>query len=111
MRFDTTEVIDALPDTLVVVARMLGRGRVSGVEVQANGASVWTLRDGVVTALTLHQTRDEALEAVGLAPSAVPQALLRKGRPCPAIPDHAWSGEHVARESQGRCTASKPTLP
>ena len=68
MRFDTTEVIDALPDTLVVVARMLGRGRVSGVEVQAHGASVWTLRDGVVTALTLHQTRDEALEAVGLAP-------------------------------------------
>jgi len=65
MRFDTTEVIDALPDTLVVVPRMLGRGRVSGVEVQAHGASVWTLRDGVVTA---HQTRDEALEAVGLAP-------------------------------------------
>jgi ketosteroid isomerase-like protein len=66
LRFDMTEVIDAMPDTLVVVARLLGRGRASGVEVEAQGASVWTLREGTITGLTLYQTRGEALKAVGL---------------------------------------------
>jgi hypothetical protein len=45
--------------------RLLGRGRASGVEVEALGAAVWTLRDGTVTGLTLYQTRNEALRAVG----------------------------------------------
>jgi ketosteroid isomerase-like protein len=66
LRFDTTEVIDAPPDSVVVVARLLGRGRASGIEVDALGASVWTLRHGVVTALRLYQTRDAALEAAGV---------------------------------------------
>ena len=66
LRFDTAEVIDVRPDTVVVVAWLLGRGRASGVEVQALGAALWTLRHGMVTGLTLYQTRDEALKAVGL---------------------------------------------
>jgi ketosteroid isomerase-like protein len=67
LRFDTTEVIDVPPNTVVVVARLLGRGRASGVEVDALGAGVWTLRDGVVIRLTLYQTRGAALGSVGLS--------------------------------------------
>jgi hypothetical protein len=67
LRFATTEVIDVGSDTVVLVARLLGRGRSSGVQVEALGAAVWTLRDRTVTGLTLYQTRDEALRAVGLA--------------------------------------------
>jgi ketosteroid isomerase-like protein len=67
LRFDTTEVIDAQSDTVLTVARLQARGRASGVEVEALGAGLWTLRDGMVTALTLYQTRDEALRAAGLA--------------------------------------------
>jgi ketosteroid isomerase-like protein len=65
-RFDVAEVIDAPPDRVVVVAHMRGRGRASGVEVAALGASVWTLRSGQVTGATMYQTRKQALEAAGL---------------------------------------------
>jgi ketosteroid isomerase-like protein len=66
LRFDITEVIDVPPDRVVVVARLLARGRASGINVDALGAVVWTLRDGMVTSGRLYQTRDEAREAVGL---------------------------------------------
>ena len=67
LRFETVEVIEGRANTVVVVARLAGRGRASGVDVVALGASVWTLREGMVTSLTLYQTREEALEAVGLS--------------------------------------------
>ena len=66
LRFDTTEVIDARTDAVIVVAWLHGRGRASGIEVEALGAGLWTLREGKVTNLKLYQTRDEALKAVGL---------------------------------------------
>jgi ketosteroid isomerase-like protein len=66
VRFDLAEVIDVPPDTVVVVARMRGRGRASGIEIAALGASVWTVRAGQVTGATMYQTRGHALEAVGL---------------------------------------------
>jgi ketosteroid isomerase-like protein len=65
-RFGIDEVINVPPDTVVVVGYMRGRGRVSGVEVEAFGASVWTVRAGKVTAATMYQARDQALKAVGL---------------------------------------------
>jgi hypothetical protein len=65
-RFDVAEVIDVPPDTVVLVARMLGRGRASGVEIAALGVSVWTLRNRRVTGATLYQTKDQALKAAGL---------------------------------------------
>ena len=67
LRFDATEVIDASSDTVLTVARLQARGRASGIEVGARGAALWKLRDGMVTALTLYQTRNEALRAVRLA--------------------------------------------
>ena len=64
--YDAAELIDVPPDTVVLVARVRGRGRVSGVETEALGAAVWTLRHGQITRLTLYQTRAQALKAAGL---------------------------------------------
>jgi hypothetical protein len=65
-RFDVAEVIDVPPDRVVVVAHTRGRGPASGVEVAALGAAVYTLRSGQVTGVTMYQTRERALKAVGL---------------------------------------------
>jgi ketosteroid isomerase-like protein len=67
VNFDPIEVIDASRDMVVTVTRFRGRGRASGVVVEALGAALWTLCGGVVTHLTLYQSRDQALKAVGLA--------------------------------------------
>ena len=64
--FDPIEVIDASPDMVVTVTRVRGRGRASGVDVEALGAALWTLRSGMVTHLRLYQSRDQALRAAGL---------------------------------------------
>ena len=64
-RFVDSEVIPAA-DTVVLCARIREQGRVSGATVESRGAAVWTLRGGKVTRLTLYQSRDEALKAVGL---------------------------------------------
>src|SRR5438045_7038858 len=66
LRFDVTELIDVPPDRVVVVARVTGRGRVSRIDTVSLGASVWMLRDRQVSRLTLYQTREDALKAVGL---------------------------------------------
>jgi ketosteroid isomerase-like protein len=65
-RFDVVEVIDVPPDSVVLVVHVRGRGRASGIETAALGASVWTLRAGRVTGLTFYEMRDQALKAVGL---------------------------------------------
>ncbi len=67
-RFDVVELLDAPPDSVVLVAYMRGRGRLSGLEIEALGAAVWTLAGGRVTGLKMHQTRDEAVRAAGLLP-------------------------------------------
>jgi len=66
-RLDFVKVIAAAPDTVAYTARMRERGRASGVEVTTQIALVWTLRDGKVIHLSVYQTSDEALKAVGLA--------------------------------------------
>ena len=64
--FETVELIDAPPNAVVAVGRMRGRGRTSGVAVEAHSVTAWTLRDGQISHIKLYQTRSEALEAVGL---------------------------------------------
>ena len=66
-RLDFVKIVAAAPDTVVYTARMRERGRASGVEVTTQIALVWTLRDGKVIHLSVYQTSDEALKAVGLA--------------------------------------------
>ncbi|HWG07727.1 MAG TPA: nuclear transport factor 2 family protein [Solirubrobacteraceae bacterium] len=67
LRFEETEVIDIAPGAVVLVAHVRGRGPASDLQTTALGASVWTLAGGRITGLTLYQTRDQAVKAVGLA--------------------------------------------
>ncbi len=66
IRLNEQEFIDG-GDRIVVISRMIGKGRGSGVEVErpVNG-QVWTIRKGRVTRLELGFTdRDDALTAAG----------------------------------------------
>ena len=44
----------------------VARGR-DGIEVQARGIWVWTIRDGSIVRACLFQDRQEALEAAGVS--------------------------------------------
>ena len=50
------------------MGRMRERGRTSGIEVQAQGSAVFTLREGKIARLKLYRTSEQALKAVGLTP-------------------------------------------
>jgi ketosteroid isomerase-like protein len=61
------ELIELDADRVLTVNAFQMRGRGSGVDVNASGASIWTIRDGKAAAITLYQSKDEALEAAGLS--------------------------------------------
>jgi uncharacterized protein len=54
-------------EQLVVIAKLVGLGKGSGVEVEARGAHVWTVRDGKAVRLEMYVDPAKALEAVGFA--------------------------------------------
>jgi ketosteroid isomerase-like protein len=64
--FEPQEYIDA-GERVVVVARLVGRGKKSGVEVTRTWAYVWTLRSRKALSMVGYADRAEALKAVGLA--------------------------------------------
>ena len=66
LRPEPGELVDA-GDRVVVVGRMVGKGRGSGVEVERDFAGVWTVRDGRIVRWVICTDRAEALEAVGLS--------------------------------------------
>ena len=56
-----------IEEGLVLVENITSlRGR-DGIEVQARSGWLFTVREGVVTSLTLYQSKQEALEAAGLS--------------------------------------------
>jgi ketosteroid isomerase-like protein len=59
------ELIDA-GENVVMPFTNVARGR-DGIEVQARGVWVWTIRDGAIVRACLYQDRREALEAAGLS--------------------------------------------
>jgi ketosteroid isomerase-like protein len=65
MEYFETEIID-VGDRVVRVGGVRARGRGSGAEVSAQGAQVWTFQGETPVSVRLFQSRDEALEAVGL---------------------------------------------
>jgi ketosteroid isomerase-like protein len=65
IRFEPQEYIDA-GDKVVVVARLTGRGKSSGVEVQRTWAYVWTVRAERALRMEAYAERAEALQAAGL---------------------------------------------
>ncbi len=62
--FEAEDFLDA-GDDVVVLVRMIGRGKGSGVEVDARIAHLWTLREGKGVRVRVLD-RDDALEAAGL---------------------------------------------
>jgi ketosteroid isomerase-like protein len=65
VRLEIDDPIEVEADLLVVENVTYLRGRDS-IETQARSAWVTTFRDGQQTSLTMYQTKQEALEAVGL---------------------------------------------
>jgi uncharacterized protein len=62
---EVEEWIDA-GDDVIAVMHIWGRGKRSGVPVEARQSHVWTVREGKLLRLRVYDTRDEALKAVGL---------------------------------------------
>ena len=54
-------------DSVVVTVLLRGRGRGSGVEIDARFYDVYTLRDGKIIRMDQFTERGQALEAAGLA--------------------------------------------
>jgi ketosteroid isomerase-like protein len=58
------EFVD-MGDSVLVTVHLRGRGRGSGVEIDARFYDVYTLRDGKIVRMDQFTERSEALEAVG----------------------------------------------
>lgn len=61
---EITEAIEVDADTVVAVTAVRARGKGSGVQVRARGASVWTFREGKIASAKLFQSKSEALASV-----------------------------------------------
>lgn len=59
------EQIDAGDDKVIVVFKISGRAKLSGVETDLTYAALYTFRDGKIALGREYWTRDEALEAAG----------------------------------------------
>ena len=64
-RWEPHEFIEA-GDLVVVPQTVHLRGR-DGIEVVSHAAFVWTIRDGAIERMVMYQSRQEALEALGLS--------------------------------------------
>jgi ketosteroid isomerase-like protein len=66
-RVEPLELIDA-GDRVVVIVRVVGKGKGSGVEVTHHSAQIWALHDGRITRWEVgYADRHEALAATGLS--------------------------------------------
>ena len=54
--------------TILSLITISGRGKASGLELQAQGANVFQIRDGKVTRLAIYWNREQALADLGLPP-------------------------------------------
>jgi ketosteroid isomerase-like protein len=61
------EEFEHMGDRVVVTVRLGGRGRGSGVEIDAVFYDVFTIRDGKIVRMDQFTDRSEALAAVGLS--------------------------------------------
>ena len=63
VEFVAGEVVPLEDGRVLTVTPVRARGQESGIETAATGASIWTIREGEVVAITLYQSKDEALAA------------------------------------------------
>jgi ketosteroid isomerase-like protein len=61
------ELIDAGGDTVFTAERFGGRARLSGVEADSPNWTIFTIRHGKIASGREYATREQALEAAGLA--------------------------------------------
>jgi ketosteroid isomerase-like protein len=64
-RIEPHEFIEA-GDLVVMPGTLHVKGR-DGIEVVSRGAFVWTIRNGAVERMVMYQSRQDALESVGLS--------------------------------------------
>jgi ketosteroid isomerase-like protein len=72
LNMEAEKFIEAPDGEVVVLIRMQGRGRGSGVEIDNRIAHVWTWRDDEVARMVVYEEPAEALEAVGLPEQSAP---------------------------------------
>ena len=70
-RMDLVELIDAGGATVFTEERYGGRARLSGVETDSANWTVFAIRDEMIASGHEYATREQALEAAGLAPKAI----------------------------------------
>jgi hypothetical protein len=63
LTIDAEELIGS-GDRILALVRWRGRGKGSGIEVEAGGAHLWRFRDGLVIRLEVYRDRDEARTAL-----------------------------------------------
>jgi ketosteroid isomerase-like protein len=61
------EVFDCGPQRLITLDVVRARGKGSGIDMEARGAMLWTVREGKIVRVKMFQSKEEALEAVGLS--------------------------------------------
>jgi ketosteroid isomerase-like protein len=67
LRVEVEEVRDLGEGRVLLVARYLGRGKRSGIGLDARISSIHRLRDGMIVSVRDYPSRREALEAAGLS--------------------------------------------
>ncbi|MGI8460563.1 MAG: nuclear transport factor 2 family protein [Solirubrobacterales bacterium] len=65
------EAIDAGAEQVVLVVRVRGRGKASGVPVEHRFGQVWTVTHGAIREIVSYPEPDEALGAAGMRDTAV----------------------------------------
>ena len=63
MRVEVEEITEVGEDRLVVVLRVSGRGKGSGVNVEQHNGQVWTFVDSKIARIDSYMNRAEALKA------------------------------------------------
>ena len=66
VHWDPEELIEVDEARVIVVNHVRMRGRGSGVEVDATGVQLWTIRAAKAQQVKLYQSKSDALEAVGV---------------------------------------------
>jgi ketosteroid isomerase-like protein len=71
IEIEPEEFID-LGEHLVVPIYTAGHGRASGIKVESRVVHIWTIRDGKATRFRVYESRQRALEALGLTDRDIP---------------------------------------
>jgi ketosteroid isomerase-like protein len=66
-RPEALELVEAGPESVITLDVVRGRGKGSGIEIEAQGAMLWSFRDGKIAHAKMFQTKEEALQAAGLS--------------------------------------------